>query len=97
MQITNVRIYPMVEGTLRGYADVTFDNCLSVREFRLLRTPSGYMLCMPNVKQPDGSLRQIAYPIDHETLKKIEAAVIAEYRKVAGASSRKRRRVWLPT
>jgi stage V sporulation protein G len=97
MQITNVRIYPMVEGTLRGYADVTFDNCLSVREFRVLRTPGGYMLCMPNVKQPDGSLRQIAYPIDDETLKKIEVAVIAEYRKVTGASSRKRRRVWLPT
>jgi stage V sporulation protein G len=97
MQITNVRVYPMAEGTLRGYADITFDNCLSVREFRLLRTPTGYMLCMPSVKQRDGSLRQIAYPIDHEMLKVIEAAVIAEYKNVTGASNRRRRRVWLPT
>ena len=55
MQITDVKIYPMLQGTLRGYADVTFDNCLSVREFRLERTRTGYKVCVPNVKQQDGT------------------------------------------
>jgi DNA-binding cell septation regulator SpoVG len=86
----------MVQGTLRGYADVTFDNCLSVREFRLERTRTGYKVCTPNVKQQDGTLRAVAYPTDNKMLKAIEDTVIAEYKKVTGASIRSRRRVWLP-
>ena len=97
MQITHVKIYPTVDGTLRCYADVTFDNCLSVRELRLERTPIGYKVCMPNVKQQDGTLRTLAYPTDHKMLKAIEDAVIAEYKKVIGATIRSKRRVWLPT
>jgi DNA-binding cell septation regulator SpoVG len=97
MQITHIQIYPTVDGTLRGYADVTFDNCLSVTELRLERTRTGYKVCMPNVKQQDGTLRTVAYPTDHSMLKAIEDAVIAEYKKVTGASIRSKRRVWLPT
>jgi stage V sporulation protein G len=97
MQITDVQIYLWVQGTLRGYADVTFDDCLSIREIRLLRTATGYRVCMPEVKQQDGTFRSIAYPTDDKMLKAIEDAVIAEYKKVTGASIRSRRRVWLPT
>jgi DNA-binding cell septation regulator SpoVG len=97
MQITRVEFYPEVQGTLRGYADVTFDKSLSVREFRLVRTATGYKLCMPNVEQQDGTTRTVAYPTDHKILKAIEDAVIAEYKKVTGASIRSKRRVWLPT
>jgi stage V sporulation protein G len=97
MQITDVKIYPKVQGTLRGYADVTFDNCLSVREFRVVRTPTGYRVCMPDIKQQDGTHQTVAFPTDHKMLKAIEDAVIAEYKKITGASIRSRRRVWLPT
>lgn len=97
MQITDIKIYPKVQGTLRGYADVTFDNCLSIREFRVVRTPTGYKVCMPNVKQPDGTFQMVAYPTDHKMLKAIEEAVIAEYKKITGATIRGRRRVWLPS
>ena len=97
MQITHVKIYPTVHGKLRGYADVTFDHCLSVREFRVERTPTGYRVCMPNLKQQDGTVRQVAYPTDEKMLKAIEEAVIAEYKKVTGATIRSKRRVWLPT
>ena len=97
MQITNVKIYIKIRGTLRGYADVTFDNCLSIREFRIVRTPTGYRVCMPDVKQQDGTLQTVAFPTDHKMLKAIEDAVIAEYKKITGAGIRSRRRVWLPT
>jgi stage V sporulation protein G len=92
MQVTNVRVFPTIQDTLRGYADVTFDNCLSVREFRLLRTPIGYSVCMPNVRQTDGSFREVAYPVNDETLKIIQDAVIAEYKKIAGPKTRSRKR-----
>ena len=51
---------------------------------------------MPKAVQKDGRSDTLGYSSDNQTLKVIEDAVIAEYRKVTGASSRRRRRVWLP-
>ena len=98
MKITNVRIYPNPKpGTLRAYVDVTLDDCLSIRELRLIACNGRYMLCMSNVVQKDGSLQAVAYASDHKTLKLLEDAVIAEYKRVTRARVRSRRRVWLPT
>ena len=89
MRITNVVVYPTVQGTLRGYADVTFDNSLCVREFRLLHTPKGYVLRMPNVRQTNGRSREIASPLNDKTLKMIQDAVIAEYEKRIRSTTRR--------
>jgi DNA-binding cell septation regulator SpoVG len=59
MQITNVCL-PTVQGTLRAYADVTFDNSLCVRELRLLRMSTGYVVCAPSGRQGDGEFRDVA-------------------------------------
>ena len=96
MQITDVQIYP------RGPRDTTgLCTCdlrrLSARSENLSfceqRRATG--VSMPEVKQQDGTFRTIAYPTDDKMLKAIEDAVIAEYKKVTGASIRSRRRVWL--
>ena len=98
MQITDVQIYP------RGPRDTTgLCTCdlrrLSARSENLSfceqRRATG--VSMPEVKQQDGTFRTIAYLTDDKMLKAIEDAVIAEYKKVTGASIRSRRRVWLPT
>jgi stage V sporulation protein G len=86
-----------MQATLRAYADLTLDNCLSIRELRLLRSNGRYVLCMLNVKQTDGSFREVAYPPNDRTLKGIQQAVIAEYEKVIGPKTRTRRWTWLPT
>lgn len=97
MQITNVRVYPRVRGTLRSHAEVTFDNCLCVKKFRLLRIRGAYVLRMPYEKEKDGSIRDLAYPANDTTLQMIQKAVIAEYEKITGPRTRSKRRVWLPT
>jgi DNA-binding cell septation regulator SpoVG len=91
MRVTNVRVYPTIRGTLRGYADVTFDNSLCVREFRLLHTPKGYVLRMPNVKQPGARPREIASALNDKTIKMIQDAVIAEYERIIGPPIRSRK------
>ena len=60
MQVTNVRVYPKVRGTLRSHADVTFDNCLCIKEFRLLRIRGAYVLCMPYGKE-----KMVVFGISH--------------------------------
>ena len=97
MRITNVSVYPTTGGALRAYADVTFDNSLCVKEFRLLRMSSGYVVCTPNARHADGEFRDVAYPADDKTLQMIQKAVIAEYEKITGVTIRSRRRTWHPT
>src|SRR5687768_16029633 len=93
MQITNVRVYSRVRGTLRSHADVTFDNCLCIKEFRLLRVRGAYVLCMPYEKEKDGSIRDLAFPSNDSTLQMIQKAIIAEYEKITGPRTRSKRRV----
>ena len=91
MRVTEVKVYPIVQGRLRAYADVTFDNSLCVREFRLLHTPNGYVLRMPNVRQPGARSREIATALNDKTIKMIQNAVIAEYERIIDSPIRRRK------
>jgi DNA-binding cell septation regulator SpoVG len=90
MRVTEVKVYPIVQGTLRAYADVTFDKCLRVREFRLLHTAKGYVLRMPIERQPGAGSREIASALNDNTIKMIQDAVIAEYERFIKSPTRSR-------
>ena len=86
MQVTSVKIYLTEEGNLRAYADITLDDCFRVRDLKVFRRPTGYYVAMPQVRQKDGSYREIAFAVNARTRKMIETAVIAEYEKAAARS-----------
>jgi stage V sporulation protein G len=82
MKITEVRVYPEDHDELKGYASITLDDCLMIREFKIIRSGSGDLhIAMPNREQQDGSYRVIAYPNDIETRRMIEEAILTAYRK----------------
>jgi stage V sporulation protein G len=81
MQVTEVRVYPASEGLVRAYVTITLDNCFAIRDLRIIQNAAGYLIAMPNRKQKDGAYRDIAYPINAETRRMIEEAVMAEYKK----------------
>jgi stage V sporulation protein G len=89
MQITEVTIHPTNEGLLRAYVNIIFDNCLMIREIRVIRGPAGLFVSMPAKKQRDGTHWDIAYPANTETRNMIEQAILAEYEKVVGESDGK--------
>src|SRR5215831_10521419 len=66
MQITEVRIYPTNEALVRAYVTIVFDNCLLIREIRVIKSSTGYFVAMPANKQPDGTHWDIAYPANDE-------------------------------
>jgi DNA-binding cell septation regulator SpoVG len=68
-----------------------------LKNLGLLRIRGAYVLCMPYEKEKDGSVRDLAYPVNDSTLQMIQKAVIAEYEKTIGPITRTRRRTWLPT
>jgi len=88
MQITEVRIYPTNEDLVRAYVTIVFDNCLLIREIRVIKSSTGYFVAMPANKQPDGTHWDIAYPANDEARNMMQRVILAEYEKmVAGSDS----------
>jgi stage V sporulation protein G len=83
MQVTEVRIRLAKEQFVKAYASICFDDCFLVHDFRIIKGSTGFFISFPNRTQSSqGDQRDIAFPVDAETRRIIEQAVLAEYEKV---------------
>jgi stage V sporulation protein G len=83
-QITEVKIYPTDEDLVKAHVTITFDNCIEIREIKVIKSSTGLFVSMPARKQKDGSHRYIAYPANTEIRKNIQRVILAEYEKIVG-------------
>jgi stage V sporulation protein G len=90
MEITEVKIIPVKQGALRGFVTITFDACFVVHDFQIVEGPNGLRLSMPARRLRDGTSKDIFFPMNDETRKKLEERVIGEYRKLVGADVMRR-------
>ena len=82
MQITEVRIYPTNEDLVRAYVTIVFDNCLMIREIRVIKSTTGLFVSFPARKQRGGAHWDIAYPANVEARNMIQRVILAEYETV---------------
>jgi stage V sporulation protein G len=81
MKITDVKVFPVDEDKLKAYATITFENCFIVRDLKVISGNKGYFIAMPSKKRKDGTFRDVAHPLNSETRKMIEDAVLEVYEK----------------
>jgi stage V sporulation protein G len=80
MKITDIKIFPVaIEGRLKAYVSITFDDSFIVREIKLIKNNTGMFVSMPSRRKADGSFKDIAHPINNEMRKIIEDKVIEAY------------------
>ena len=84
MEVTEVKVFPVNEEKLKGYATITFDNCFVVRDLKIISGETSLFVAMPSKKKKDGTFKDIAHPLNNETRGMIEKAIIAEYEKEIG-------------
>ena len=91
MEVTEVRIKktvrefdPNAKENLLAWASVTFDQSFVIHNVRVVDTPKGLSVLMPSRKMKDGDIKDIAHPLNIETRRKIEQAVVSEYKKQIG-------------
>jgi len=87
MDITDVRVFPVEEEKLKGYATITFDNCFVVRDLKIIAGNSGLFVAMPSKKRKDGSYRDTAHPLNREMRAAIEKDVLGAYKKALDGNS----------
>ena len=80
MEITEVRVFPVEEEKLKGYATITFDNCFVVRDLKIIAGNTGLFVAMPSKKRKDGKYRDTAHPLSSEMRQEIESKVLGAYR-----------------
>ncbi|MCB2225364.1 MAG: septation regulator SpoVG [Desulfarculaceae bacterium] len=82
MDVTEVRVFPVEEERLKAYATITLDHCFLVRDLKIIHGNKGLFVAMPSKKRKDGTYQDTAHPLNRETRRMIEDAVLAEYERV---------------
>ena len=82
LKITEVRIRKLsVEGKLKAYATVTFDDCFVVHNIKIIDGKAGLFIAMPSRQTSTGGYRDIAHPINPDVRKMFEDAILEAYNK----------------
>lgn len=85
MKITEVKVYPVDDsGRLKAYATMVFDDCFIIRDLKIIEGDNGVFVSMPSRRRKDG-FRDIVHPLNSDTRKMVEDAVVEEYKKTAEA------------
>lgn len=82
MKITsvNVRKSEIKENSrMRGMASVVLDDCFVVHDIRVLEGDNGLFIAMPSKPTAAGGHRDTAHPINQETRKMFEDAILEAY------------------
>ena len=87
MKITDVKVFPVDEDKLKAYATITFDSSFIVRDLKVISGNKGFFIAMPSKKRKDGTFRDVAHPLNSDTRKMIEDAVLEVYKKEVASGS----------
>jgi stage V sporulation protein G len=89
VEITEVRVTLRDEDRLKGFANVTFDNCFVVRGMKIIEGNEGLFVSMPSRKRSNGTYQDIAHPINRHMRELIEQSVLKEYEVEANKRTNK--------
>ena len=81
MKITDIRIFPVDEPKLKAFVSIIFDHCFIISDIKIIEGNNGLFLSMPSKKRRDGTFKDIAHPLNSETRKMLEDAVISAYKE----------------
>lgn len=87
MQITNVRVrkFTIPEGSqsrMLGFADITIDDCFVVHGIRIIRGDNDIFISMPNRVAKNGKRYDTSHPINAETRKMVQDAIVQAYNEI---------------
>ena len=82
MEISEVRINLNKGGKVKAFAQIVFDGCFLLGDIRVLEGKEGTVyVAMPSRRLRNGSFRDIAHPLNGETRKRLDDAILSEYER----------------
>ncbi|PIR26794.1 MAG: septation protein SpoVG [Deltaproteobacteria bacterium CG_4_10_14_0_2_um_filter_43_8] len=79
MQITKVQVFPVQEDAVKAYVTVTFEDCLVIRDLKIIEKKDRLFVSMPSRKRRDGSYRDTVHPINDELRSYLTQSILKAY------------------
>ena len=80
MNVTDVRVRKLMdEGKMKAVVSVTFDDQLALHDIKVISVRDKNFIVMPSRKNPDGTFRDIAHPINADFRALLESEVLKAY------------------
>ncbi len=88
MIITDVKVRKLFSDSepMKAVVSVTFDGQLALHDIKVIYAREKLFIVMPSRKNPDGTYRDIAHPINAEFRAALEEAVLAAYSEAVEAA-----------
>ncbi|NLB16087.1 MAG: septation regulator SpoVG [Clostridiales bacterium] len=83
MEITDIKVRKLFndDGPMKAIVSITFDNQLALHDIKVINARDRLFIVMPSRKNPDGTYRDIAHPINADFRAELEDSVIEAYNK----------------
>lgn len=75
----NVNVRKINDEKLKGIATVYVGDCFKISNVKIVEGENGLFIAMPNYKKQEGEYKDIIFPINSETRKMVEDAILKEY------------------
>jgi len=82
MNITAVKVNKFESGKLRGFADVTFDDMLTIKGYKIFEGSKGLFVSTPSRQDKDGKYIDMVWVEDRDFMDEIQKTVLKEYESV---------------
>ena len=69
------------DGKMKAVVSITIDNEFVVHDIKVIEGEKGLFIAMPSKKSANGEFRDIAHPINSETLARLESIILERYRQ----------------
>ena len=82
MEITEVKVFPVNEEKLKAFVSIVFDRCFMINDIKIIQGRDGLFVSMPSRRKKSGEFKDVAHPLNNETRRMIETAIVGEYERV---------------
>ena len=90
MEITDVRVRKIAQsGKMKAVVSITLDSEFVVHDIKVIEGEKGLFVAMPSKRTAEGEFRDVAHPINAETRKQVEDAILSKYRECLAAGEPK--------
>lgn len=81
MKITDIKIRKVFDddGPMKAVVSVTLDDQLALHDIKVIYAKDKHFIVMPSKKNPDGTYRDVAHPINSEFRETLNTAVLDAY------------------
>lgn len=74
------------EGNVRAFASVNLNDCLAIRNVKVMDSAKGLFVAMPSYKARNGEYKDICFPVTKEFREQLNQAVVDAYHQALAQS-----------